>query len=202
MPLPEVPPVRAEPPISLLRLALIFARIGCLSFGGGGATLAMMHTEFCVRRRVVPEDEFQVLFGLSRIVPGMNLLSLTVLLGHRSHGLAGALVALAALTVPSFTVIILGCWLFEGGHPNPYLLGAVRGLGPAAAALLLHTGWQLCRGSLRKGPVLTRGLWLGLLAIGAVLAASRLVHTGWIVLAGGLVGALAARWNLAAEQSP
>src|SRR3569833_1063973 len=103
--------------LSLVRLFRVFFQIGCLSWGGGGATLAMMHDAFCVRRQVTSEEEFQVLFGLSRIVPGMNLGSLTILLGYHCHGWIGALAALVGLTAPSFTIIVLGClWLGGGGH--------------------------------------------------------------------------------------
>src|SRR4051812_12138465 len=80
--------------LTLGQLAAVFFQIGALAFGGGGSTLSMMHREFCVRRRVLPDEEFQLLFSLSRLVPGINLLSLTVLLGHRAHGLVGALVSL------------------------------------------------------------------------------------------------------------
>src|SRR5436305_8991116 len=95
--------------LTLAELALIFVRIGSLSWGGGAATFAMMHDAFCVRRRVLSHEEFQLLFGLSRLVPGMNLLALIVLIGYQAAGLSGAVVSLAALTAPSFAIILLGC---------------------------------------------------------------------------------------------
>jgi chromate transporter len=186
--------------MNLLELTLAFARIGSLAFGGGGTTLAMMHQEFCVRRTLLTEEEFQVLFGLSRVVPGMNLLSLTVLLGHRTHGFPGSLAALVGLTVPSFTLIILGCWLFRGGGTSPYLEGAVRGLGPAAAALLAYTGWQLSRAALKGQSTPGRGIYLLLLGAAAALAAWTPLHPAWIILLGGLAGVLRAR--LAASNDP
>ena len=199
---PEATVSSAEPnapPLSLLQLTLLFARIGALAWGGGGATLAMMHDAYCGPRGRISEEEFGVLFGLSRILPGMNLLSLTVLLGYRSHGLAGSIMALVGLTVPSFTLIILGCLLLRGGHPNPYLLGAVRGLGPAAAALLLYTGWQLCQASFRQQDLLSRALWLSVLIIVAVLTVTSTLHAAWLVLGGGLLGVGLARWVVEAR---
>jgi chromate transporter len=182
----------AVPSLSLAQLALVFARIGSLSWGGGGATLALMHSELCGRRAVVSDAEFQLLFGLSRLVPGMNLLALTVLLGHRAHGLRGALAALAGLTLPSFSLIVLGCLVFAAGRAGPLLGGVIRGLGPAAAALLIHTGWQLSRGTLRGEAALTRIAWLALAAGSAWLAVLGL-HAAWIILGGAAVGVLWAR---------
>src|SRR5262245_20836108 len=110
-------------PMSQVELARIFFRTGALAFGGGGAALAMLYDEFCVRRPVIPDEEFQVLFGLSRLVPGMNLLALTVLLGYRMRGTAGALLSLAALTVPSFGIIVLSCMFLRAYQSDPFLRG-------------------------------------------------------------------------------
>ncbi len=184
----------AETP-SLLELTWMSVRIGSLSFGGGGATFALLYQEFCVRRGVVSEDEFQLLFGISRIVPGMNLLALTVLLGYRVHGFIGSLLTLSGLTLPAFAIIILGCVAFAGGHPNPYVQGVVRGLGPAAAALMAHTGWRLCASALQRLGTVSRALWLMVLATTTVLALFTSLHPGWLVLGGALAGISLTRWT-------
>jgi chromate transporter len=183
---------RAEP--GLLEVALIFFRIGALGFGGGATTLAMLHEEFCARRRILSEEEFQLLFGLSRLLPGMNLLSLTVLLGHRCRRMPGAVTALAGLTIPSFSLILLGCRLLGSGHPSPYLNGILHGLAPAAAALLIHTAWQLCLKPLRRQRPLPRLLAAALMLAGAALTLAKLLSALWIILGGAVLGALLSRW--------
>jgi chromate transporter len=175
----------------------IFVRTGSLAFGGGASTLAMLHDEFCVRRPVLSEEEFQILFGLSRLVPGITLLSLTVLLGYRTAGLAGSVLALFGLTVPSFVIIILGCVYLRGGINSPVIGGAVRGLSIGAAALMIQTGWQMCRGSLLPLAPRVRAFWMALAVLGAVLALSRAVNAAWIVIGGGAAGILLARWERA-----
>lgn len=183
--------MQPEEQVSLPQLAAIFARVGSTAFGGGGSTLAMLHDEFCQRRPILSNDEFQVLFAIARITPGINILALTVLLGHRSHGIPGALWSLAGLTAPSFTIIILGCLLLRGEHLHPGVRGAVRGLTPAAAALLAYTSWQLCRGSLEGQTWLGRAIW-ALIVIGSgLLVALQGLHPAWLVLGGGLLGVVA-----------
>lgn len=176
------------------QLVGIFVRTGSLAFGGGGSTLAMLHDEFCVHRPVVSEEEFQVLFGLARLLPGMNLLSLTVLLGYRTAGLVGSLLALAGLTVPSFAIIILGCLFLRRGIANPVVQGAVRGLSVGAAALVIHTGWQMCRGSLKPLGPRSQHLWMGAALLGAALMVWRVVNPALIVVGGGVLGVLLAGW--------
>jgi chromate transporter len=192
------PPASSPALITLPQLVAIFVRTGSLAFGGGAATLAMLHAEFCLRRPILSEEEFQLLFGLTRLVPGMNLLSLTVLLGYRNFGLVGALLALVGLTAPSFTIIILGCIVLRQGHPSPALEGAVRGLSIGATALLTHTAWQVCRGTLTQSRPAGGVLWLLLMALAAGLAVSGALNPPWIVLGGGAAGVVLFRW-LAAE---
>jgi chromate transporter len=180
--------------LTLAQLVAIFVRTGSLAFGGGAATLAMLHAEFCLRRPLLSEEEFQLLFGLTRLVPGMNLLSLTVLLGYRSFGLVGALLSLVGLSAPSFTIIILGCLILRQGHPSPALEGAVRGLSIGATALLIHTAWQVCQGMSSHPRPAGRMLWLLLMALAAGLAVSGSLNPAWVVLGGGAAGVVLFRW--------
>ena len=63
-----------------------------------------------------------------------------------------------------------------------------------ATALLVHTGWQLCRGSLRQSRPAARALWLLVMIVGAGLALSGAVNPAWIVLGGGAAGVYLFRW--------
>jgi chromate transporter len=179
--------------ISFGNLARIFFRIGSLSWGGGAATLAMLHQEFCEREPLLTHEEFEVFFSLSRMVPGMNLLSLSLLIGHRLRGFWGGVLALTALTIPSFAIIVAASLLLRGRELHGPAAGAVHALGPAAAGLLIHTGWKLVAEPLRA-QTLARAIPWALLAIAAtVLTAMHLVHPAWLVVAGGAAGVIAPR---------
>jgi chromate transporter len=181
--------------LTLAQLVSIFVRTGSLAFGGGAATLAMLHDEFCVRRPVLSDEEFNLLFGLSRLLPGMNLLSLTVLLGYRTAGVAGSLLSLVGLTVPSFTIIVVACEFFRGSQSNPYVAGAIRGLAVGAACLLAMMGWRLGQTSLLRLRGQSRVLWLVLTVVAAAVAVSNLARPAWVVLGGGALGILLTRWK-------
>jgi chromate transporter len=187
-------------PLSTTELVAIFVRTGSLAFGGGASTLAMLHDEFCVRRPVVSEEEFQVLWGLTRLLPGMNLLSLTVMLGYRTAGLLGSILALAGLTVPSFAIIILGCVYLRRGVSNPAVVGAVRGLSVGAAALLIYTGWQMCQASIKPLGRRSKRLWMGMAVLGTVLMLWHAVNPAFIVVGGGVLGVLLSGWAGGAAQ--
>src|SRR5262249_40783544 len=150
----------------------------------------MLHDEFCIRRPLLAEEEFQLLWGLTRLVPGINLLALTVMLGYRTAGIRGALLALLGLTAPSFMIIVCGCIFLRRGMSSPEVLGAVRGLSLGAAALMIVLSWQICGGSLRSLSLRMRSWWLGVALIGMTLLLLRALNTAWIVVGGAVLGVL------------
>jgi hypothetical protein len=48
--------LQGEEPVSILRLALYFLKIGAIGFGGGMAIIALIERE-CVRRRCIEAEE-------------------------------------------------------------------------------------------------------------------------------------------------
>ena len=74
---------------------------GLQSFGGGNATFALIRQTFVERQRWIEAEEFNRLFALVQIAPGINLLALTILIGKRLLGGRGILLSLFGLLLPS-----------------------------------------------------------------------------------------------------
>ncbi len=89
---------------SFVKLFLLFSKIGLSSFGGGVSV--WMHTALVERRGWLHEAEFSSALALARIMPGVNIVNLAVLIGHRLAGFSGAVAAVAGLLVgPSLVVL-------------------------------------------------------------------------------------------------
>ena len=100
---------------------------------------------------MLSDDEFQLLFGLSRLVPGMNLLSLTVLLGYRFHGLTGAVLCLCG----PYRSQLLSYSVGLPGAARDHMAGPVMGRADArfvgrCSGAAGRDDWSLSRGSLVK----------------------------------------------------
>lgn len=96
-----------EPPCTLGEYALLIAKIGLTSFGGGVSGW-MMRT-VVHERGWISEPEFLSGLALCQVFPGINVLNLSIWLGYKLHGGAGALVgALAMLVPPGLVLITLG----------------------------------------------------------------------------------------------
>jgi chromate transporter len=127
----ESHPLRAAPP-SLATIALVFGRISATSFGGG--QMASIRREVVRHNRWLGEAEFLDLVAVAQIAPGANPANVAVLVGSRLRGAPGAAVALGAVVLPGFTVLMILAALVLGARV-PALLGALRACAAVAVGL-------------------------------------------------------------------
>src|SRR5947207_15211421 len=79
-----------------------FLWLGCTSFGGG--TAGWLYREMVLKRGWLDEATFLSDFALGQAIPGSNGVKLTVQIGQRLHGAAGAVVALVGLLAGPFVI--------------------------------------------------------------------------------------------------
>lgn len=143
---PQSPsPAPAAPP-SIAAIFLVFARIGLLSFGGGLS--GWVFREVVVLRDWVNEDEFLSGLALGQILPGTNIANLSVYIGQKLRGVAGAAAALGGLLSGPFVAVILVASLYNRFKSVPYSDAAMDGVAAAAIGLLLII---VVRGARRAG---------------------------------------------------
>src|SRR5277367_2755464 len=85
------------PKLSLLEFFLLFSRIGLSSFGGGVSV--WIHRSVVEHRGWLSESEFSAALAFARVMPGVNIVNLGVLIGHRLRGFGGAVAAVLGLLV-------------------------------------------------------------------------------------------------------
>src|SRR3984957_6561754 len=86
---------------SVAELASIFGRFGNITFGGGSATIAVLHREIVSKRKWISEEVFALCYALSRVTPGTNLLAFETGAGWIVRGWSGALVSRLSLSLRS-----------------------------------------------------------------------------------------------------
>jgi len=142
---------------SLAELASIFGRFGNITFGGGSATIAVLHREIVSKRRWISEEIFALCYALSRVTPGTNLLAFETGVGWVIRGWLGALVSLVAGSVPCSSLAVLATFAYESFSQNVLVARATRGALAATVGLMFVTSIQLLRPHLNKdrfiGPI-------------------------------------------------
>ena len=126
----------------------LFVSFTWLALQGFGGVLAVVQRELVERKRWMTRDEFIEDWAVAQIMPGPNVVNLSLMVGSRYFGFKGAMAALAGmLCVPLVVVLLLAIFYAHyAGHPG--VAGALRGMGAVSAGLIAATGLKLA-GALR-----------------------------------------------------
>ena len=131
-----------KPDVSRFALFLAFSRISLSSFGGA---MFWARRGLVERQRWLTEREFVELLTFGQILPGPNVLNLTVMVGYRFAGWTGAAATVAGFVGwPCLVVIGMGV-LYQQLGAFPQVQRALAGMSIVAAALLFSTAVKLAR---------------------------------------------------------
>ena len=127
-------------PQSLSDLFWSFNRLALQGFGG---VLAIVQRELVEEKKWLTPEEFIEDWAVAQILPGPNVVNLSLMIGDRYFGMRGALVALAGmLTFPLLLVLALAA-AFAGVSDSVHVQGALKGMGAVAAGMIAATGFKL-----------------------------------------------------------
>ena len=166
----------------MMRLALVFLKIGLASYGGGWTIVGLIRTEI-VGRGWLDAAAFADLVAIAQVTPGPVALNAATMVGFRLYGLVGAAVAtLAVVAAP------VGLSLALGALARKALAGGGRvaeALKTATLGLLAMTLWAFAPSAAATWTTAA----LSLLAF-AVSLFTRL-NPLWLILGSGALGAVA-----------
>ena len=173
-PLPAVDPAAyawpATPPPLLDQLRM-WLWIGSRSFGGGPAAQLMVYEALVDRRRWLSPAEYARTWGLCQVVPGINLISLAIVIGSRIGGAVGVACGLVGMIVPGTLVIVLFTIGYSHIQNSPLTRAGLRGGIAGVAGMGLYMAFRLLFPQLTESAAEGR---LGLAASIGVFAAAAL----------------------------
>ena len=102
------------------------------------------------KHQLLSKDEFMEYATLSQTMPGVIALNCATLVGRRAAGTLGMLVAGFGAILPTFALMVLATILANMIPQHGPLLGAMRGIRAASAALVLSAAFSLGRYNLRN----------------------------------------------------
>lgn len=166
---------------TLIALALIFAQLSLLAFGGGNTILPEMQRQVVDVHHWMPAREFSALFALAQAAPGPNMM-IVPLIGWHVAGWTGMLVASIAKFGPSSLVTIAVLHAWERFKDRPWRRIAQKGFVPVTAGLVAASALLIAKAS---DP---NAIAWAITGVCAVLALRTKIHPLWLLGAGSLVG--------------
>jgi chromate transporter len=165
----------------LLELVLVFAPLSLVAVGGAQAVLPDIHRQVVTVHAWMTEAEFANAFVLAQAVPGPNILVVS-LIGWNVAGLPGALVALAAMCIPSSVLAFMVARALRSVRLARWRYRIQAGLSPLTIGLMLASGVVLAR-SADHAP-----LAFGMTAATALILLRTSVHPLLLMAAGAVLG--------------
>ncbi|MBU6393184.1 MAG: chromate efflux transporter [Sphingomonadales bacterium] len=173
---------------TLTELTRVFARIGCLSFGGPAGQIALMQRELVEERGWVEQGAFLRALNLCHLLPGPEAQQLATWIGWRLHGVRGGLIAGLLFVLPGAAIMLALSLLYVAASGLGWFAALFLGIKAAVLAVVLQALLRVARRALGTRFKL-------MLAVLAALALT-LLHTPFpiVIVAAGLIGAAAANW--------
>ena len=132
-------PTTAQPK-SLTDLFVSFTLLALQGFGG---VLAVVQRELVEKKRWLTREEFVEDWAVAQIMPGPNMVNLSLMIGSRYFGFKGAMAALAGMLVAPLCVVLALALIYAQFAGHPGVQGALRGMAAVAAGLFVATGLKL-----------------------------------------------------------
>lgn len=134
---------------TLRPFALLWLKLGCMSFGGPAAHIALMHREVVERKQWIDERRFANALGFCMLLPGPEAQQLATYIGWMLHGAKGGALAGALFVLPSALLLwaLSVCYVYFGASPYPAAF--LSGLLPVVAALVAIAASRVARRSLK-----------------------------------------------------
>ncbi|HTJ24815.1 MAG TPA: chromate transporter [Candidatus Limnocylindria bacterium] len=172
--------------MTLGRLALVFAVLSLLGFGGGSAIIPQMHADVVDRFRWITSAEFARFYALGRLAPGPTT-TMAALVGWRVAGFAGAALAALAIFVPAALVVHALGRVWQRLHGHPWRDRFARGIAPVVLGLVWASVATIGRGALDGAPTVAIAL------AATILMLRTQINQSLLILGAGVLGALILR---------
>lgn len=168
----------------LLRLFLIFLKIGATAFGGNVALVAAVRKELSEKRKLISDKELLDFMTLGNLMPGPLATNVIAASGFTIRGMAGAFVSLFAVLLPAFILLCIFSEFYMRYGELPAIERIFSGLLPGVAAIIAYTAWSLAKTNVKT---VFQGVLL-VVAGAAILLFKGFLTTFLVILVAGLIG--------------
>lgn len=121
----------------LKEIAVLFFKLGSISFGGPAAHIAMMEKEVVDKRKWMTSDHFLDLIGATNIIPGPNSTEMVMHCGYEKGGLKGMIVAGVSFIFPAIFITAVLAYLYNQYGELPQVQPFIYGIQPAVIAIIV-----------------------------------------------------------------
>lgn len=161
---PEPKPLHVPSPTELF---VGFMRVAAFSFGG---VLPWARFVLVERRRWLSPEEFTDTLALCQLLPGPNIVNVSIAVGARFHGPLGSLAAISGLMMLPVAVVLALATVYGHFADVPAVGRALAAMAAAAAGLVVAMALKMGE------PILRRRFWAAAPFVALTFAAVALLR--------------------------
>ena len=120
----------------LADLFLTFAKIGCFTFGGGYAMIALIEDACVEKKKWITHDDMMNVAVIAESTPGPIAINCATFVGYRRGGFMGAVAATVGMVLPSFLIIFVVSQLLKKMKKKPFRIAIV--IASLAAMMIIN----------------------------------------------------------------
>ena len=170
-------------------LLIGFLKVGLFAFGGAYGAIPLIR-DVVLAYGWLDDEMLTYMIAVSESTPGPIMVNLATYVGSAKAGLPGALIATAAVVLPSFIIILLIMALLKRLLKNPYVQAVLRGMKPCIIGIILATGLYMilhnCLGSFTNPALNTSVIILTAVLSGVYFGSRKITKNGLSPI--GLIG--------------
>lgn len=172
---------------SLLQLFLATFYLSAFTFGGGYVIVTFMKRKFVDQLHWIDEEEMLDMTALAQSAPGAIAVNASILVGWKTAGFAGMLIAVLGTILPPMLILTALSFVYTAFAANPYVALVLRGMQAGVAAVILDVVCDLGADVIRSRSILNMAVMVAAFAAAAFFS----VNVVLIILLSALIGVLA-----------
>jgi chromate transporter len=147
----------------LREVALLFLKLGVISFGGPAAHIALMRREVVERRKWLSDQEFLDLLGASNLIPGPTSTEMAIFLGYTRAGWPALILAGTLFILPAMLLVLAFAWAYVQYGALPQVGWLLDGIKPVIIAIVALALWGLAKTAVKD--ILLAAIGVGAFAL-------------------------------------
>ncbi|WP_078549543.1 chromate transporter [Litchfieldia alkalitelluris] len=166
----------------LVQIFITFFKIGPVTFGGGYAMIPLIEREVVEKRRWVKTEDVTDIFAVAESVPGAIAINSATFIGYRLAGVAGAIVAMTGVLLPTFFIVVMLSLFFLQVQDNPKVEAAFVSIRATIVALITYAAIKIGKTAIVDKTT------VALIAITVAVLFFIHIHPVLIIISGGIIG--------------
>lgn len=129
------------------RIFLAFFRVGMLGYGGGPASIPLVHKEVVEHYKWMTDEEFGDVLALGNTLPGPIVTKLAGYIGYKKGGALGAVNGVIAIVGPTGVLMIALFAVLANFQDAAWVNGITNGVLPVVTVMMGVLTWSFIQKS-------------------------------------------------------